>query len=70
MMLKKHAHQAVGFAAFGLVAGALMFFLAPHIEGLIGAERLRILQILIVVMTVIYGFRLAALFLWALGRKD
>lgn len=69
-MWKGFGHQAVGFAAAGMVVAALFYFLSPYVEQAVGSDRLGILQVVVVVLFAIYGIRLLARFVGLVGRKD
>ncbi|MBL8543933.1 MAG: hypothetical protein JNJ63_08975 [Hyphomonadaceae bacterium] len=53
--MKKILHDWVGFVAAAMVIAAALYFLSPWVEGLIGSERTRILQIVIVALLAIRG---------------
>ncbi|MBY0564813.1 MAG: hypothetical protein K2P58_11575 [Hyphomonadaceae bacterium] len=69
-MWKRFGHQAVGFAAAGMVVAALFYFLSPYLEEVVGRDRLGIFQVVVVVLFAIYGVRLFARLIGLMGRKD
>jgi hypothetical protein len=69
--LKKLLHDGLGFAASSMVVAALVFFLSPWIETVLGPDRTKTLKIILVgvfaIYALIFSIRLLGSMPW---RKD
>lgn len=55
--MKKFLHDWVGFGAAAMVAAMLLYFLAPSIESILGADRTRVLLWVVFGLFAVFGVR-------------
>ena len=68
--MKNLLHDWIGFGAAGMVVAALVFFLSPAVEGIIGIERTRLLQVVIVALFALGGLIYFLRFLGVITKRD
>jgi MFS-type transporter involved in bile tolerance (Atg22 family) len=67
--LKKFLHDWIGVGAAGLVVAALVYFLSPWLETVLGPERTKTLQLVLLSAFAIYAAVYFVRFLGVVTRK-
>lgn len=68
--MKKFLHDWIGVGAAAMVAAALVYFLSPWAEGVLGPERTRMLQFILIGVFAVYGLIYLFRFLGLINRHE